>query len=208
MRSDDQVVLQGVVVNKLARAAILVLALLLALLASGCSTPVPGNAAPDALPATTPPGEVEPITNDRGFVPAEVGENSCFGPLEPHSCEGGVNFSIDKIVLDPPCAEWGQRTGHTLVLTLRVATGAHNDSVQLAGSVFNLYSFMVIGADGVSQKAAFGMCTDVADNPDTYGPNQKYAFNLELDVPVAHGTLALQPGVIGLDGSGGWEWPF
>ena len=38
--------------------------------------------------------------------------------------------------------EFGQRTGHALIVSVRVATG-----------------------------------TDVTNNPDTYGPNQKYAFS-------------------------------
>lgn len=201
--------------KKLAQAAILALALLVALLASGCAATVVGAPSPQnapALPASTPETttteEPEPLTNERGFMPTELGAESCFGPLESETCEGGVTFSLDKIVVDPPCSEFGQRTAHTLVLHLRVATGTDTDSIQQAGLIFNPFSFIVIGKNGVSQKAEFGICTEPTNTPNTYGPNQKYAFTIELDVPVAHGTLALQPGIIGEDGTGGWEWTF
>lgn len=200
--------------NKLARALILSLALLIALLASGCSTvkgvPVAGDA--PALPSlpesTTTEPAPEPATNERGLVPAKIGEEMCYGPIDSDTCEGGVTFSVDKIAVDPPCMEFGQRTGHTVVVSMRVATGTDTDSIQMASGVFNPFSFMVIGKNGVSQDANFGMCTDLTNNPDTYGPNQKYAFKIELEVPVAHGVLALQPGIVGQDGAGGWEWPF
>lgn len=201
--------------NKLARTAIVLVALLLALLASGCATRVAG--APTAAganvpalpePATETPAttvEPDPATNERGFLPTKIGADACFGS---DSCDGGIVFSIDKILVDPPCIDYGQRSGHTLILSMRVATGTDSDTIQLAGGVFNPFAFIVIGKNGVSQKADFGLCTDSANSPGTYGPNQKYAFKIELDVPVAHGSLALQPGMIGADGTGGWEWPF
>lgn len=202
--------------NKLARTAILLAALLLALLASGCATRVVGaptvaGANVPALPepaTETPTTKPEPATNERGFRPTKIGADACFGPIGSDSCDGGIVFSIDKIVVDPPCIDFGQRSGHTLILSMRVATGADSDSVQLAGGIFNPFAFTVIGKNGVTQKADFGICTDAANSPVTYGPNQKYAFKIELDVPVAHGSLALQPGLIGADGTGGWEWPF
>ncbi|MGH3877217.1 MAG: hypothetical protein ACRDSK_09300 [Actinophytocola sp.] len=195
------------------RVLILCLALLVALLASGCATvkgvPVAGDGPAPSLPeSTTTPPAPEPATNERGFIPAEIGEELCYGPIDSDTCEGGVTFSVDKIAIDPPCMEFGQRTGHTLVVSMRVATGTDTESNQMASGVFNPFSFIVIGKNGVSQDADFGMCTDLTSNPDTYGPNQKYAFKIELDVPVVHGVLALQPGIVGLDGAGGWEWPF
>jgi hypothetical protein len=205
------------VVNERVRAIVVPLALSVTVLVTACSTviagaPVPRDGAipalPESAPETTTTTKPAPLTNERGFVPKELGENSCYGPADSANCGGGVTFSIDKIVVDPPCAEFGQRSRHTLVLSLRVATGTDSASIQDAGVVFNPYSFLVIGKNGVSQKAEFGICTDVTSNPVTYGPNQKYAFQLELDVPVAHGTLALQPGIVGEDGTGGWEWPF
>ena len=205
--------------NKLARAAIVLVALLLALLASGCASrvvgaPTAGEARLPALPqATTETADTtqappESATNERGFVPKKLGESACFGGIDATSCADGVTFSIDKIVVDPPCADYGQRTGHTLVISMRVATGTDSEPIQLAGGVFNPFAFIVIGRNGVTQKADFGMCTDPSGSPGTYGPNQKYAFKIELDVPVAHGTLALQPGMIGDGGTGGWEWPY
>ena len=204
--------------NKLAQTAIVLVALLVALLASGCATRVVGaptvaDANVPALPepATETPTttvEPEPATNARGFVPKKIGEEACIGPIDADSCDGGVVFSIDKIVVDPPCIDFGQRSGHTLVLSLRVATGTDTDTIQFASGVFNPFAFTVIGKNGVTQNADIGLCTDSANGPVTYGPNQKYAFKIELDVPVAHGSLALQPGLIGADGTGGWEWSF
>jgi hypothetical protein len=205
-------------VNRLARAAIVSLSVTVALGVSACATRVAGmpaaHGAAPALPeptsdtTTTTTEAPESLTNERGFIPAKVGQESCYGPIDSDTCEGGVTFTIDKIVVDPPCGEFGERTGHTLILSLRVATGTDSSSIQDASLVFNPFSFIVIGKNGVSQKASFGICTDVTNNPDTYGPNQKYAFKLELEVPVVHGALALQPGNVGEDGSGGWEWPY
>jgi hypothetical protein len=201
-------------VNKLAQAAIVLVALLVALLASGCANRIAGAPAAGGPALAAPPDtttttvEPEPATNERGFLPTKIGADACYGPIDSDTCEGGVVFSIDKIVVDPPCIDYGQRSGHTLVLNVRVATGTDTGSIQLASGVFNPFAFIVIGKDGVSKKADFGMCTDAANSPGTYGPNQKYAFKIELDVPVAHGSLALQPGLIGENGSGGWEWPF
>lgn len=123
-------------------------------------------------------------------------------------CVDGVFFAIDEIVVDPPCVEFDEWLGHTLVLTMRVATGTDSASIDDASVIFDPYSFIVIGKDDVSQKAGFGLCADATGVPDTFGPNQEYAFTLELEVPVAHGVLALQPGMVGESGSGGREWTF
>lgn len=209
--------------NKLARATILSVALFGTLLVTACATrlagrpvaqeadiPAPAESTAETTTTETTTTTPEPtdVANERGFLPTKIGEQSCYGPSDSVGCGGGVTFSIVKIAVDPPCAEFGERTGHTLILTMRVKTGTDSSSIQDAGLVFNAFSFIVIGKNGVSQKADFGICTDLPTVPDTYGPNQKYAFKLELDVPVAHGALALQPGIIGEDGAGGWEWPF
>lgn len=208
--------LLGVAVNKLVRATVLALASLLAVLVSACTamqvgTPVPRHEGDLVLPESAPETTTEapvPQTNERGFRPKELGERACYGPVDADGCGSGVTFSIDKIVVDPPCVDYGQRSGHTLVLSLRVATGTDSAAIQDAGAVFNPFSFIVIGKNGVSQSADVGMCVDATNSPNTYGPNQKYAFKIELDVPVAHGALALQPGIVGADGTGGWEWAF
>jgi hypothetical protein len=208
-------------VKKFARAMLPCVALLVAVLASACTTaragmPVPERGAGPRQPAraaeatTTPTTTTEaaPPTNERGFIPVKVGEQSCYGPMDSTSCAGGVTFSIDKIAIDPPCSEFGSRTAHTLLLSMRVTTGTNGSALDTASGVFNPFSFVVIGKNGVTQKADFGTCTEASDTPNTYGPNQKYAFKIELEVPVVHGSLALQPGIIGEDGSGGWEWTF
>jgi hypothetical protein len=209
--------------GKLGKSALVLAALALALLVSGCASrvagsPVAGAAAEDAaLPEPTPESTTtttatttppQPVVNERGFSPKKIGEKACYGPLEGDVCKLGVTFWIDKIAVDPPCDEFGERNAHTVVISMRVVTGTDSPSIQDAPLVFNPYSFIVIGKNGVSQKADFGICTDTTNVPETYGPNQKYAFKLELDVPVPHGALALQPGTVGEDGSGGWEWAY
>lgn len=79
-------------------------------------------------PETTTTTQPRPLTNERGFVPKKLGDNSCYGSTESDPCASGVTFAIDKIVVDPPCDEFGERSRHTLVLSLRVATGIDSAS--------------------------------------------------------------------------------
>lgn len=54
------------------------------------------------------------------------------------------------------------------------------------------------------------MCADPSADqlPDSYGPNQQYAGVIDLEVPEASGTIALQLMLADEDGQRGWEWTY
>jgi hypothetical protein len=167
---------------------------------------LPAAAGVDASPAAA-----GPQTNERGFVVKQLGEAACFGGAGK-DCEGGVSFAVDQVDIDPQCAEFGSHpdNGHTLVLHLRIATGADTEVVDRIGGIINPFSFVEIGKDGVTRDTGFGMCLDPSTNqlPGTYGPNQQYQGVMELEVPEASGTIALQLMGIEENGQRGWEWTY
>lgn len=53
-----------------------------------------------------------------------------------------------------------------------------------------------------------GSCADYTKElPATFGVNQRYSGTIELVVPEASGTLALDPGTM-MSGPSGWEWTY
>lgn len=199
------------VVKRLALVACAVVSL------AGCAgtTTGSGENAPE-LPAAASgdaatPTAAQQETNERGFVVKQLGEPACFGGAGK-DCAGGVSFSIDKVEVDPPCTEFGSHpdNGHTLLLHLRIATGDDATVVDQVGGIINPFSFVEIGKDGVTRDTTFGMCADPSANrlPDTYGPNQKYQGVMDLEVPEASGTIALQLMAAEEDGQRGWEWTY
>jgi hypothetical protein len=95
-------------------------------------------------------------------------------------------------LVDPPCVDYGQRLGHTLVSRLRVATGS--GTIQFAGGLFNPFVFIVIDKGRRFAEGRPRHLYRLGSSPDTDGSNQKYVFTIE---PVAHMSLALQPGLTG-----------
>lgn len=189
---------------------------LLAMALTGCGTTVPGTPEPAGaaqrlqpeLPTetptttTTPPG---PTTNERGLIPMTPGVTAT---LEDGTGRELATFAIDSVEVDPPCHEYGLRpeTGHTLALTVRASTGSDLEAAQTLSLLLNPFSFMEIGKDGVTREAQFGSCLDFARHlPSDFGINQKYTGLIELVVPEASGTIALQD--MSFDG-GGWEWTY
>ncbi len=196
----------------------LVLAVCTALALAGCTAHTSAGTGEDApqLPGddASPAAKAAPAnakTNERGFVVKKLGEMACFGGAGKN-CQGGVSFAIDKVDVDPKCAEFGSppANGHTLLLHLRVATGNDPAVVDRAAGIINPFSFVEIGKDGVTRESSIGMCADPSTNklPGTYGPNQKYTGVMDLEVPKGSGTIALQ--LIGgeEDGQRGWEWTY
>lgn len=194
--------------SHLLRAA-LALTASLTLAACGNNTTSPG-AGPELPPGTTstpaatttPAG---PAVNERGHRPKTAGQEADI--TEKATGETAGTFSIDSITVDPPCHEYGTKpdTGRTLLLQVRVATGANPDAALYLSGLLNPFSFSEIGADGVTRDAQSGACTDWAGNlPGQFGVNQKYLGTLELVVPEASGVLVLQ----NIDGEGGWEWTY
>lgn len=89
---------------------------------TACAAPNAGSAGtPIELPSlpsettTTTTTEAGPPTNERGHIAKKLGEEAGWSLDETDS---GVTFSIDKVVVNPPCGEYGEKpeSGHTLLL--------------------------------------------------------------------------------------------
>ncbi|HYQ69071.1 hypothetical protein [Actinophytocola sp.] len=201
--------------NTLARLA-LAACTLLALAACGSNTDTghDGDNAPE-LPAADTSSSVadtapaKQTTNERGFIVKQLGEMACFGGAGK-DCDGGVSFAIDSVDVDPQCPMLAPSNGaHAIVLHLRIATGADAKMADRISGVINPFSFVEIGKDGITRDAQFGTCSDSsAGLPDTFGPNQQYQGVMDLEVPEASGTIALQLGAAEEDGQRGWEWAY
>lgn len=145
-------------------------------------------------------------TNERGHLVKKLGDKAGWGDEND-----AVTWTIDKITVDPPCGEYGEKpaSGHTLVLNIRVATGKDPEIAAMLPMLLNSGSFAELSKDGVTQPAEFGLCRAGDDGfrgfPDAYGVNQKYRGQLELVVPEATGTLIH---VSAMQNAGGWEWTY
>lgn len=198
--------------KNLVRAA--VCSALLGLVGCGTGVDAGGNNGPRLPGATggdaTSTGAVQAAdVNERGFIVKQLGEQACFGGAGTN-CEGGVSFAIDKVEVDPPCALVSPSDGaHALLLHVRIATGSDAETADRVGGVINPFSFVEIGKDGVTREAEYGMCADTsAGLPDTFGPNQQYTGVIDIEVPQASGTVALQLSMADENGERGWEWTY
>ncbi|TWH20358.1 hypothetical protein [Prauserella rugosa] len=178
--------------------------------ASFDAAPTDVGSAP-SLPAPSPVDEIaQPETNERNYLPMNVGDEAWTGPVGDEGGGSGTSFTVDRIELDPGCDAYGlpPESGHTLVLHVRVATGDDQMSAMDAAGVLNPYNFVEIDSSGVSHRAEFGTCTAPEKAlPMNFGVNQKYSGTIELVVPEASGTLALDPGTL-INGPAGWEWTY
>lgn len=177
---------------------------------SGASGDGPELPAPtsETTTSTSTPVSDAPEANERGYLVKELGEEAGWSAA-PGDIDGAVTFAIDKIVVDPPCHEYGQppESGHTLVLHVRVATGDNRDTAMAAAGVLNSFNFAEVGKDGITRDADIGMCTDPKRGlPADYGINQKYTGTIEIVVPEANGSLILKDQ--SMTGPGGWEWSY
>lgn len=164
---------------------------------------LPEPATEQASPQTDNDDSHEPETNERGYIPKELGEEAGYGS-DPASPSATV-FVIDEVDINPPCHEYGipNEGGETLLLHVRVATGDDKVALTALPGVLNPFSFAELTEDGVTKKSQIGMCTDPTDVlPSNYGANQKYQGTIELVVPEASGMLVLD------DFNGGWEWTY
>jgi hypothetical protein len=173
--------------------------------ATSCAkTPAPATPQlPPAASSTTTSQAADPAKNERGNIIKTLGQEAGFGDPGQE-----VRFSIDRITVDPPCHKYGTKpeSGHTLLLNVRVATGASTENASLVPGVLNSANFAEIGADGVTRPAQYGSCSDTSKQlPNTYGANQKYTGTLELGVSEANGSLVLN---LPMANAGGWEWKY
>ncbi len=185
-------------------------------LAAACSAQPSAETGVESAPSlpsktTSATRDAGPVANERGFFPKELGDPAGLGSSmdSPES----ATFTIDSVQIDPPCDQYGIRpaSGRTLLLDVRVATGNDAGNANAVAMLLFGGSFVEIGDDGVTHAAQIGMCTDPAGlitNVPTFGTNQKYQGKIEIVVPEASGTLALQAPAGGLNNGGGWEWTY
>lgn len=174
----------------------------------GPELPAPASEATTEVPSTSAPASDMLETNERGYLVKEIGEKAGWAGT-PGDSDGAVTFALDKIVVDPPCHEYGQppESGHTLLLHVRVATGNDRDTAMAAAGVLNPFNFAEVGKDGITRDADIGMCTDPQRGLSAdYGINQKYAGTIEIVMPEANGSLILKDQ--SMTGPGGWEWSY
>lgn len=182
-----------------------------ALLLGACGTESVSANSSRELPSTTssPSSDEDELeTNERGYLPKELGETAGIGYREDDD-PGGVDFTLDSVDVDPSCAPYSDppTEGHTLLLHFRVATGDNSKYAQATAQVLNPNRFAELDSDGVTHSAEMGTCTDASDRlPHQYGVNQKYVGTIELVVPEASGTLILD--LPSLENTGGWEWHY
>ncbi|WP_051399568.1 hypothetical protein [Haloechinothrix halophila] len=154
-------------------------------------------------PSTTT--SAAPSLTPRGNIPKEVGELAGFGSADAPDQN---TFTIEEILVDPPCAAGGGRPDgeHTILLDVTVRTGVDTKRAEMLGRILTPGFFAAIGPDGTEHDAWPGECTDPADAlRDDFGPNSEYSGTVELRVPVRSGTLILN-GV--MTNAAGWEWRF
>lgn len=152
---------------------------------------------------------VEPETNERNYIPMNLGDEAWTGPVVGDE-SAGTSFTIDRIEVDPSCDVHGMppESGHTVLLHVSVATGSDEMTAMNAAAEVNPFNFVEIGSDGMSHAAQFGTCTDHTKAlPMDFGVNQNYSGTVELVVPEASGTLALDPARM-TGGPSGWEWTY
>lgn len=176
---------------------------------AGCSEPDTSAEEQPELPSKAPSATTtsktpdEPKTNERGHLVKKLGQKAGLG-----EGKGSVTFAIDRVTVDPPCEEYGEKptSGHTLVLDIRVATGNDPDIASAVSFLLDISNFAELSRDGVTRPAEDGYCATTDDGlPETYGVNQKYRGQIELVVPEANGTLILANE---MSNAGGWEWRY
>lgn len=174
---------------------------------SGGPTASPGHDAAKnsarVMPSTTT-GAVPSLT-PRGNIPKELGELAGFGSADTPDQN---TFTIEEILVDPPCTTGGGRQDgeHTILLDVTVRTGVDKKRAEMLGRILTPGFFAAIGPAGTEHDAWPGECTDPTDAlRDDFAPNSEYSGTVELRIPVRSGTLILN-GV--MTNAAGWEWRF
>lgn len=172
-----------------------------------------GSAGPTGSPATAsaPAPATEVTLNERGNIPAQLGEvipvRAATAPDQPPL----LTLSVEEIDVDPVCdddSEVPPENGHYIALRL-VATASDQFDPRVTTAVAD-YDFSVIGADGATYDPVTEEGRDCFGPPRLVqnmriGPGYEYEGWMVLDVPVTSGALVYAPGD---DGPNRWEWQF
>ena len=191
-------------------------ALLLALTLSACGfSDADGDADGSAAPSTSSPAtESAPATevslNERGNVPAEIGEVITVRPALDPDEPPMLTLSIEEVIVDPVCddeSEVEPENGHYIALRM-VATASEEFDPRVTTPIAD-YDFRVLGDDGAefdpatpAGRACYGAPRLIQNM--RIGPGYEYDGWMVLDVPVTSGSLVYAPG----DEPYGWEWQF
>jgi hypothetical protein len=172
------------------------------LLLAACSPPT--QPAPSPTTSSSAPAAPSSV-NSHGLYPKALGQPAGWGEYGNPTQN---TFTVDKVDVDPPCWQGGvkPRTGHTLLLHLRVTTGDNPTTVQKLAEGLLPSRWREFSRDGIIRPAGPGICVDWHERlRSPMDPNHTYAGTVELVVPDASGALVLYyPG----DTAGGWEWRY
>lgn len=197
------------------RSALPALSLALALSACGFSDAEDGDAdgtAPTgtSTSSTAPAAGTPADLNERGNVPARIGEEVAIRPSTDPEEPPALTLSIEDVVVDAVCdddSEEPPENGHYIAFRMRASATAEFDPREVVP--ISDYDFTVIGPDGdtidpVSEagQACYGPPRLIQNM--RIGPGYEYEGWMVLDVPVTTGTLVYDPGQVPY----GWEWPF
>jgi hypothetical protein len=175
---------------------------------AGSDGPGP-TASSSSSPATGSADATEVARNERGNIPARIGEEVAIRPSSDAGEPPSVTLSIEEIVVDVVCDddyEEPPENGHYIALRLRAtATAAYDPRVTTPVSD---YDFTVIGDDGetydpVSESAQDCIAQERLIQNMRIAPGFEYEGWIVLDAPVTTGALVYEP-----EGVTGWEWEF
>jgi hypothetical protein len=172
---------------------------------SGCATTIGGSpVTPDALPPGVSP---TPNRTDLKLAPTRLGETVGY---DYTSGTPAVTFSIDSVTVDPPCDPHGTKPehGHTLLMQAHVTTTDDVPAAQDLGFLLYFSSFTEIAKDGTPHTADPSRCIDKSrELPGNLEPNQTYSGLIQIVVPEANGTIAIQDPLTGAE-TQGWQWTY
>jgi hypothetical protein len=200
------------------RSVLSALSLTLALTACGFSDASDGNVdapSPTGISTSSPAAGSEPedagvAPNERGNIPAQIGEEVVIRPAVDSTEPPLLTLSIDEVTIDPVCdddSEVPPDNGHYVAIRMRATAAPQFDP--RAVTVIGDYDFTVIGPDGSAFSTPTEAGRDCFGPPRLIqnmriGPGMEYQGWMVLDVPVTSGVLVYAPG----DTPNGWEWQF
>jgi hypothetical protein len=167
------------------------------------------TASSSSSPATGSTGATEVARNERGNIPARIGEEVAIRPSSDADEPPAVTLSIEEIVVDVVCDddyEEPPENGHYIALRIQAsATEGYDPRVTTPVSD---YDFSVIGDDGetydpVTESAQACIAAPRLIQNMRLAPGVDYEGWIVLDAPVTTGALVYEP-----EGATGWEWAF
>lgn len=167
------------------------------------------TASSSSSPATGSAGATEVARNERGNIPARIGEEVAIRPSSNADDPPTVTLTVEEIVVDVVCDdeyEEPPENGHYLAVRMRAsATDRYDPRVS---TPISDYDFSVVGDDGetfdpVSEAAQGCIAQPRLIQNMRIAPGYDFEGWIVLDVPATSGVLVYEP-----EGPNGWEWEF